>query len=87
MDPSAKDWEATKEWSVPWKDTSVEFIVHDQEQICQNMFMTKNRFVKTTDPVHIYSDLEFGIDAPTTGSRQNIEAELQHRGMYVLLTS
>ena len=51
------------------------FTVHDQEQIYQN-----NR-------VHIFSDLEFGIDALTTGSRQNIEAELQHGGIYVLLTS
>jgi len=43
------------------------FTVHDQEQIYQN-----NR-------VHIFSDLEFGIDAPTTGSRLSLEAELQRR--------
>jgi len=35
------------------------FTVHDQEQIYQN-----NR-------VHIFSDLEFGIDAPTRGSTLN----------------
>jgi len=35
------------------------FTIHDQEQIYQN-----NR-------VHIFSDLEFGIDAPTRGSTLN----------------
>ena len=60
---------------------------NEKIEVWNLLFMTKNRFVKTTDPVHIFSDLEFGIDALTTGSRQNIEAELQHGGIYVLLTS
>jgi hypothetical protein len=37
------------------KGSKCGFTVHDQEQICQ-----KNR-------VHIFSDLEFGTDALTTG--------------------
>jgi hypothetical protein len=45
--------------------------------------MTKNRCVKTTDQVPIFSALEFGIEAPTTGSRINTEAKLQHRNLCV----
>ena len=59
------------------KGTKCGFTVHDQEQICQN-----NR-----DQVHIFSDLKFGIDALTTGSRLNTQAELQHGGIYALMAS
>jgi hypothetical protein len=47
--------------------------------------MTKNRYVKTTDQLPIFSALEFGIDALSIGSRINTETKLEHRGIYVLL--
>ena len=59
------------------KGTKCGFTVHDQEQICQN-----NR-----DQVHIFSDLKIGIDALTTGSTLNTEAQLQHGGIYALMAS
>ena len=46
--------------------------------------MTKNRCVKTTDQVPIFSALVFGIEAPTTGSRETTQkAKLQHRNSCV----
>jgi len=56
------------------KGTKCGFTVHDQEQI--------------TEIKYIYFQFsKFGIDARTTGSRLNTEAELHHGGIYALMAS